>query len=361
MPYQQYAAILGPEERRWAHIQPWLQSKGYMLRPRFRVGWTPSWLDGTTVTTRKLGEDSLPHNKHACGLIMDAVRISDGRLVVLKRFELPANGQTELEVNTILSSEPLKNDPRNPALPMLDVIYAPDQCFMVFPFGHSLYGMELDTIGEGLDFVEQTLEGLVFLHENRIAHRDCAITNIVGDSPRMYPRGIHLDGGGLDLRGKSLGHIRTRTQVGGMKYYFIDFGESIKFGPSDSTRIVVHSKASIAAPETADLSLWPYDAFKPDIYTLGTTYKRALAEVYTSFDMLNPLLDAMTQRDPDARPSAAEALELYKNIKGSLSRTALHGRLHKRKDPPESSFKRVFFDCLHYTEQIAWAAQNLKW
>lgn len=259
---------------------------------------------------------------------MDAVRISDGRPVVLKRFELPANGQTELEVNSILSSEPLKNDPRNPALPMLDVIYAPDQCFMVFPFGHTLYGMEFDTIGEGLDFVEQTLEvrgssASLTCHESqkqcRVSYsctrtesrigefqfqlqvcsindtsfyRDCAITNIVGDSPRMYPRGIHLDGGGIDRRGKSLGHIRTRTQVGGMKYYFIDFGESIKFGPSDSTRIVVHSKASIAAPETADLSLWPYDAFKPDIYTLGTTYKRALTEVWlssscrTTYDML---------------------------------------------------------------------------
>lgn len=84
-------------------------------------------------------------------------------------------------------------------------------------------------------------------------------------------------------------------------------------------------------------------------------------QVYTSFDMLKPLLDAMTQDDPAARPSAAEALELYKTIKGSLSRTALHGRLHKRKDPPESSFKRVFFDCLHYSEQIAWAAQTWKW
>lgn len=96
----------------------------------------------------------------ACSLVMDAVRISDSCPVVLKRFELPANGQTELEINTILSSEPLKNHSRNPALPMLDVIYAPDQCFMVFPFGQSLYDMELDTIEEGLDLVEQTLEVL---------------------------------------------------------------------------------------------------------------------------------------------------------------------------------------------------------
>lgn len=88
---------------------------------------------------------------------MDAVRISDGRRVLLKRFKLPANGRTELEINTLASSEPLKSNPRNPAIPMLDVIYAPGQCFMVFPFGQRLYDMRVDTVGEGLDFVEQTL------------------------------------------------------------------------------------------------------------------------------------------------------------------------------------------------------------
>lgn len=89
---------------------------------------------------------------------MDAVRISDGRRVLLKRFELPANGRTELEINTLLSSEPLKSDPRNPAIPLLDVINAPGQCFMVFPFGQRLYDMRIGTIGEGFDFVEQTLK-----------------------------------------------------------------------------------------------------------------------------------------------------------------------------------------------------------
>lgn len=111
-----------------------------------------------------------------------------------------------------------------------------------------------------------------------LSGRDCAITNLVIDSPRMYPRGIHLDSSQYDTTGRSIDHVRTRTQVGGVKYYFIDFGESIKFGPSDSTRITIDSKASIGAPETLDTSLWPYDAFKPDIYTLGTTYKRVLTE-----------------------------------------------------------------------------------
>lgn len=89
---------------------------------------------------------------------MDAIQSRDGRHVVLKRFELPANGRTELEINTILSSEPLRDDPRNPALPLLEVINAPDQCFMIFPVGKKLITFRPATVGEGLDFVEQTLQ-----------------------------------------------------------------------------------------------------------------------------------------------------------------------------------------------------------
>lgn len=82
---------------------------------------------------------------------------------------------------------------------------------------------------------------------------------------------------------------------------------------------------------------------------------------YSSFDALLPLFDAMTQVDPDIRPSAVEALNLFNTINISFSRTALHGRVHDRREHPESSFERIFLDCLHYSEQIAWAIQNWKW
>lgn len=32
----------------WCRHQPWLQTKGYMLRPRYRPGWIPSWA-GTDI------------------------------------------------------------------------------------------------------------------------------------------------------------------------------------------------------------------------------------------------------------------------------------------------------------------------
>ncbi len=36
-------AQLLPYEARWRDKQEFLASKGYMLRPRYRPGWKPSW------------------------------------------------------------------------------------------------------------------------------------------------------------------------------------------------------------------------------------------------------------------------------------------------------------------------------
>lgn len=36
-------AQLDDYELSWIRRQPWLQSRGYMLRPRYRPGWIPSW------------------------------------------------------------------------------------------------------------------------------------------------------------------------------------------------------------------------------------------------------------------------------------------------------------------------------
>ena len=35
---------LSDHEAKWRDRQPLLESKGYMLRPRLRLGWTPSWI-----------------------------------------------------------------------------------------------------------------------------------------------------------------------------------------------------------------------------------------------------------------------------------------------------------------------------
>lgn len=38
--------VLQPLEYWWRDHQKWLEDRGYMLRPRYREGWTPSWGEG---------------------------------------------------------------------------------------------------------------------------------------------------------------------------------------------------------------------------------------------------------------------------------------------------------------------------
>ncbi|TFY71462.1 hypothetical protein EVG20_g1530 [Dentipellis fragilis] len=334
-------ARLRRTERQWRKIQPWLQSQGYLLRPRFKPGWTPSWQPeaGGKEINMETREDSIPHQNVNASTTIDAFRILDGTHVCLKRIPCRAEDSAELSIAQYLSQPEQRKDARNHAVPLLDVIRAPDHCFLVLPFYRTLISRKgrLNTVGEGFDL------GLAYLHELRIAHRDCSAGNILMDADRMFPHGFHLDNAQFDMRGRRISKVRTRTQIGGVRYYLIDFGEAVKIGPSDSVLIDIRSKASIHAPETLGKSRPPYDPFKADIYTMGETYRKILIDGYKGyFDVLVPLINGMAATDPNARPTITEAMEQFSKIKASYSRTALHARVRPSSSERESALGPVF-------------------
>ncbi|KAJ7893942.1 hypothetical protein B0H14DRAFT_3854460, partial [Mycena olivaceomarginata] len=55
------------------------------------------------------------------------------------------------------------------------------------PFDHPIF----DTVGEVIDCFRQIFEGIQFMHENFVAHRDCGVLNFVLDPQEMFPHGIH--------------------------------------------------------------------------------------------------------------------------------------------------------------------------
>jgi hypothetical protein len=69
-PYQ----TLAEHEIAWRDRQPFLESKGYMLRPRLRPGWTPSWI--RTGTYWRRAEDSAPLPVSANALTHDVSHFS---------------------------------------------------------------------------------------------------------------------------------------------------------------------------------------------------------------------------------------------------------------------------------------------
>ncbi|KAG6808910.1 hypothetical protein H0H92_002387, partial [Tricholoma furcatifolium] len=69
----------------WVEHQPYLLSRGYQLRPRYRPEWIPSWKDHPTpFRTLSKFEDSLTIRNRKT---LDAVRIRDGARVLLKRID----------------------------------------------------------------------------------------------------------------------------------------------------------------------------------------------------------------------------------------------------------------------------------
>lgn len=126
------------------------------------------------------------------------------------------------------------------------------------------------------------------MHDLRVAHRyakkasscnfvspnfsDCAQANIMMDGSLLFPGGWHPQHTQLSPDATTAVFGLSRTAVGGVKYYFIDFG--ISSFEEDS---VLGLDGQERAPE---LSLeTPYNPFQLDVWILGTVYKEFLLDV----------------------------------------------------------------------------------
>lgn len=90
--------------------------------------------------------------------VLDAVQASNSKPVILKSVPISS---PEMEIGKFLRSPPLKDDPRNHSIPLLDILEPenePDIAILVFPLLRRLDSPPLASVREAVDFVEQTLE-----------------------------------------------------------------------------------------------------------------------------------------------------------------------------------------------------------
>ncbi|KDN38113.1 hypothetical protein RSAG8_09709, partial [Rhizoctonia solani AG-8 WAC10335] len=258
---------LSTNERQWVQHQPYLLEKGYQLRPRYRPGWVRSW-EGTNRNPR-VCEDSLTIQSFK---IMDAVRVRDGKRVIIKAFDMRIT-PNELHVLEYLSSEDIQLDPRNHCACALDSFPVPGKdgwVFVVMDTYHLLSATPFETIGEAVELIRQLLEGLVFMHGLNLAHRDCASTNIMmkadtlfKNTPHPHPSYSFLTEDGRNYA--SLHPRRSRS----VKYYFIDFGLATLFPSYAERNLVIGAEGrerDVPELSTPDI---PYDPFKVDICIIG--------------------------------------------------------------------------------------------
>ncbi|KAH9481852.1 hypothetical protein JR316_0006382 [Psilocybe cubensis] len=274
-------------EKFWVTMQPFLLHRGYRLRPRYDPNWVPSW--------RQLA------------VLNDAVKLDNGQKVVLKKVSTDSQ---EIPLATLLSSKTWKEDPRNCSVPILDVIMIPGDdahALLVMPQLLAFHLLPFRFFGEFSEFALQILQGLEFLHEHNVAHRDMCWGNIMMDISKVIPKGSHFSrwDSHTGIPFKKF-HWKPRWTVQPVQYYIIDFGISVRCQSKDAKgrgrwgqdRTV----PEMSKPEWCDI-------FMVDIYQLGNVFKECI-EKYKGLDAFSELADAMTKTNPNDRPNAAGSVDI---------------------------------------------------
>lgn len=110
----------------------------------------------TQYVRTTLSTSSRAHSSKTGLRVIDAIRVSDGSFVMLKRVK--ADNLSELDIMRSLSSEPLASDPRNHCNPLLGILPLPDPqdgvlvvTLMLRPFDNPRF----ETFGEAVAFFSQ--------------------------------------------------------------------------------------------------------------------------------------------------------------------------------------------------------------
>ncbi|KAH9478442.1 hypothetical protein JR316_0008897 [Psilocybe cubensis] len=339
-------------EVEWVKLQPVLRDSGYMLRPRYHPSWKPSWQKRRNFyKSMKDCEDSIvletPAQRHN---VIDAVRVKDGLKVVIKRSTFEHDNISLLQH---LNSDEMRADPRNNAVPLLEVISVPISdkdndsmhiVLLVMPLLAPLVSgyIPFRHFREVTHALNQIFQGVEFLHDNGIAHRqmprDACMLNFMMDPTDVIPGGFHHSKQYAKPDGKTSIDIRDRCTVPTIKYYIIDF-ETASYFPPNSLCIGRYGQEK-AAPEFSNTI--PFDPFKLDVYQLGMLVHR-LIQRYDGLELLVPLRDSMTQKEPKLRPNVSQALKMLYKIISSLDEDSLSQDLRQRDIFYEliSEFKRV--------------------
>jgi len=301
-----------------------------MLRPRYMPDWKPSWVGIKRAKLDIYYEDAYPLQRGST--FCDATRISDGSYVILKVVK-PSLHPCEAEITTFVSSKPLASDPRNHCVQLYEILTVPDdpdKILLVLPMLRPWDRPKFETVGEVVEFIRQIFEGLQFMHEHRLAHRDISLVNIMMDGV-MYPDDWHpyLN----DFRRDDISKIikpYTRTQRV-PRYYFIDFGISRLYKPEDGPHPLEPPirGGDKTVPEFQD-SMAPCDPFPTDIYYVGNLLREYIHKEYRNFAFLRPLVVEMVRKDPTKRPTIDEVVAWFDRIRGQLRPMQLASRAGPR-------------------------------
>ncbi|TFK74346.1 hypothetical protein BDN72DRAFT_789669 [Pluteus cervinus] len=355
------SGALDETELDWRDLQPWLKTCGYQLRPRYQPDWVPSW-KGNLPLLRNRPEDGYRLLRAA---ILDATRIEDGKRVALKRITKSVHPY-EVGITQIFNNGSLLTDPQNHCVPVLDVLYPPncsDETIIVLPFLQSITTPRFDTFGEVIDCLDQLFKGLQFIHRQNVAHRDISSENVMMEGDKLFPGSWHHIYTERAPNGRNLAKFFTRTQRPS-KYYFIDFGLSRQYDPSNDNplepRIIGGDKTVPEFQTSAGL----FNPFHTDICYLGNLVREYFTEGCSSshikghygMEFLQPLISDMVQDDPKKRPTIDEVVVRFEEIWKGLGSWKLRSRPRPKK---EFIFKAIPHMCGHWMRRVGYVVRRV--
>ncbi|TBU31672.1 kinase-like domain-containing protein [Dichomitus squalens] len=341
------------DEYFWRNHQTWLAEVGYMLRPRYRMDWQPSWFE-----TKKSILDCEDGLSTLSTIIMDAIRISDGRIVALKQVDRSRYPDEEDIARAFAMPSTLANDTRNHTAPIYDILQSPlneNVAFLVMPYLLRIDRVKFATVGEVVECWRQLFEGLQFMHQHHLAHCDIKFNNVMMDTVPLLSEIPHPTYWHSDKSYDFKRSIKTRTRTSyPPRYYYIDFGLSYELSPEEpSPRLRVALGGDKSAPEYKNRDA-PLDPYKLDIYCLGNLIREHFINVRSRcFTFMKPLVEDMVQVEPANRPNMDDAFTRFESLRASLPQGVLRSRVVY---DDEFGIPRLYRACRHVVRTLFWMA-----
>ncbi|KIM36290.1 hypothetical protein M413DRAFT_319948 [Hebeloma cylindrosporum] len=231
-----------------------------------------------------------------------------GRDVVIKLVSDASTPSQELKILQYLNTEPVRSDPRNHTILVVDYLNINGLIFAVMPRWDCAFNAEFDTVEEILHCAETFFEAFEFLHEHRIFHGDFLCQN------SGYNACVN------SLKDDILTGVRNPSETW---YAIYDFGASTMFPKEISLEDAVDPQCPRIGWKLRGLEIptEPYNPFQYDMLSLGIELQQHVRHLENIIPELGPFFDKLTTVHKP--PSAQEALAEFRRIRSGLSPSQL--------------------------------------
>ncbi|PPR02958.1 hypothetical protein CVT24_012152 [Panaeolus cyanescens] len=236
-------------------------------------------------------------------------RTSTGCDVMIRVITSGGIGERHREIQRYLNRAPDILLSTNHVLPMLEEMIFEDITFGVFPrldatLSDVFSRFYKTSVGDALDMIMQALEGVVYLHEHRIAHQDLFMANFV-----------------VQWQPESL----LKRAIARPRVWIIDFEDAVMF--EEGTKVEDMKVARFprpleecGRPQPPEVQFGSYCPFKLDVWQFSSDIKR----FKSGFVEVSQVFEDMNKEQPDERITAAQALARLDSFVREQPPSSLH-------------------------------------